>query len=159
MTHCFCGHYVDVSTSFNCTVPGIRLSYFSFQCCMTLSSSHLSTVSHLLYSHCRMMWRQYRVGCVVYNVHEQVMPESFHYLTALHAHSHPCLVFLFFLYHPYIPHFLIPRIFYLLVIIIIYIIYINNGKIGPLTRLALSARNNNSGRWTAAAYRNLRDSK
>ena len=32
------------------------------------------------------------------------MPESFQYLTALHALSHPCLVSLL-LYHPYIPHF------------------------------------------------------
>ena len=32
--------YVGVITSFNCTVPGIRLSYFSFPCCMILSSSH-----------------------------------------------------------------------------------------------------------------------
>ena len=42
-----------------------------------------------------------RVGCVVYNVHEQVMPESCHYLTALHAHSHPCLVALLFIPSPY----------------------------------------------------------
>ena len=31
------------------------------------------------------------------------MPESCHYLTALHAHSHRCLVSLL-LDHPYIPH-------------------------------------------------------
>ena len=43
------------------------------------------------------MWRQYRVGCVVYNVHKQVIPESCHYLTTLHAHSHPCLVSLLFI--------------------------------------------------------------
>ena len=61
-----------------------------------------------------MMWRQYRVGCVVYNVHEQVMPESCHYLTALHAHSHSCLVSLHFI-PSIIPHFLIRRIFILLV--------------------------------------------
>ena len=32
------------------------------------------------------------------------MPESCRHLTASHAHSHPCLA-VFFLYHPYIPHF------------------------------------------------------
>ena len=34
---------------------------------------------------------------MVYNVHEQVMPESCHYLTTLHALSHPCLVSLLFI--------------------------------------------------------------
>ena len=51
---------------------------------------------------------------MVYNVHEQVMPESCHYLTALHALVIPVLSPCF-LYHPYISHFLIRRIFYLLV--------------------------------------------
>ena len=45
-----------------------------------------------------------RVGCVAYNVHKQVMPESCHYLTALHAHVIPVLSPCF-LYHPYMPHF------------------------------------------------------
>ena len=75
----------------NCTVPSIRLSYFSSLCCMTLSTSRLSIVSHLFYNHCVIMWRQYRVGCVV---NEQVMPESYHYL---HGHSNPCLVSLLFI--------------------------------------------------------------
>ena len=44
-----------------------------------------------------MMWRQYRVGCVVANVHKQVMPESCHHLTASHAHSHLCLVSLLYI--------------------------------------------------------------
>ena len=34
---------------------------------------------------------------MVNNVHEQVVPESCHYLTALHALSHPCLISLPFL--------------------------------------------------------------
>ena len=68
----------------------------------------------MLYSHCVMMCRQYRVGCVVYNVHEQVMPESCHYLTALHALSYPCLVSLLFIPSLY-STFLTQRIFYLLV--------------------------------------------
>ena len=97
MTHCFCRH-VGVSTSFNCIVPGIRLSYFSFPCCMTLSSSQsIYSISFALQSLCDDVATIYRVGCVVYNVHEQVMPESCHYLTALHALSHPCLVSLLFI--------------------------------------------------------------
>ena len=54
--------------------------------------------------------RQYRVGCVVGNVHKQVMPESCCHLTALHAHSHPCP--LVFIPSPY-STFLIQRIFHI----------------------------------------------
>ena len=55
--------------------------------------------------------RQYRVGCVVCNLHEQVMPESCRYLTALHALSHPCLASLLFILSLYLNS----KIFYLLV--------------------------------------------
>ena len=41
--------------------------------------------------------RQYRVGCMVANVHKQVIPESCHHLTVSHAHSNPCLVSLLFI--------------------------------------------------------------
>ena len=50
---------------------------------------------------------------MVYNVHEQVMPESCHYLTTLHALSHPCLVSLLFIPSLYSTFFNSKNFFYL----------------------------------------------
>ena len=91
--------YVGVSTSFNCTVPGIRLSYFSFLCRMTLSSSQsIYSISFALQSLCDDLAT---IGLVVWfiTLHAQASGarELPLYLTALHALSHPCLVSLLFI--------------------------------------------------------------
>ena len=55
------------------------------------------------------------------------MPESCHYLTALHAHSHPCLVSLLFIPSLY-STFLIRRIFYLLVSFLFFTAQLCSGR-------------------------------